>query len=1042
MSPSVPTTTGAVATSSSPSKATAPSAPNANEVLANLILSDPLIAEYDLTSHTSGEQQKYAAALLAKQNSSHDVSSDTLGEVDQKLNVIKTAIDDLVRERPAEIARPFLTLHGYDVASDGEHAPKRTSGNLAPISTTRERCDRLRRQGDLVLSISQRVESSLMTRGLHQIEKSTTKLERLLDLSAALKQIMRLKFETTKIRQAQHLWQERESAGSSNKSLMLIDLRDLIRVSSSVASVEALFRELECEGQESIAIIEKLRPEANAAAAAVRSAAAELLAQQEGSDMDYSSALGATLQVYFHLGELGDAVWGRTSELLNAAEKASSQLLNPGNMQRLRDSAKIEANKVGAKRGEAERVLAKKLLEKRAEAASKWASGVSDAAINVLTIQSVLARKTDAVSRKRFADVVAASSCPDKFSQAATELSKNSNHFSLFDYFWKQFCIILGARIQRLLKFENGALGEDVAALYPPIRASASEMLGRLAGAIQAGSANSNVDGSDFNNSISENGILGGSNMLLTDSMFLGWKDTSPGSGNYDESSIVYGGNNLGLTYANMSADRWTRSIGPTKEEDYVSSVHAFSSSTFSIVNKEWSVLQGVGGSGLQPLRDAFLDASTHRLRKPLRTFFMENVSVDEDGIAMVSSNLPTIPSSYDLSLVEKVILSELSLADPREGGGNFCMASMISSNVVDMVRELCNEARKATSLAVSADDGINSQGATMDFHYVRSDGSLTENLSHDLKLADFMNNLSTLIKKAPEKAFVLPYRPAVLPQHEECARKCATSLTPAIREIDKLVDSFILSPFGRTLNKQMSAAISKMHAGAYLEDSDRKSFVQQHVGVLLDTIAVNHLSSLPQSYAVALSAKIASHTIYSFISNMALIRPLGENGRLRITQDLADIELCLEQFILSGGSSSSLSQMDGGRPYAELRAARQMIYWNGFDDKTASPVEICKGILREPWIPNVRPSTVLNFLFSFAPDLLSSPHESKNKKIDEYVSMLLEDGETNSWIITMACCDAFYQRESVSAANVGTGDRRVANVLMQLGQELLRRRK
>lgn len=735
MSPSVAATNSAATSTSSPSAA-APSGPNANEILTNLILSDPLITEYNLTSHTSGEQQKYAAALLAKQNSSHDVSNDTLGEVDRKLDVIKTAVDDLVHNNPAEISKPFLSLHGYNVVRDGD-ASKSATGNLAPISTTRERCDRLRRQGDLVLSISQRVESSLMTRGLQQIEMSTTKLERLLDLSAALKQIMRLKFETTKIRQAQHLWQERESGEISNRTLMLIDLRDLIRVSSSVASVETMFRELECKGQESIAIIEKMRPGANAAAAAVRSAAAELLAQQEGSDVDYYSALGATLQVYFHLGELGDAVWGRTSELLSAAEKASSQIFNPGNMQRLKDSAKTEAGKVGAKRGEAERVLAKKLLEKRTEAASKWASFVSDAAIKVLNIQAVLSRKTDAVSRKRFVDVVAASPCPDKFTQAFSELSESSHPFSLFDYFWKQFCISLGARIQRLLKFENGARAEDVSALYPPIRSSASEMLGRLADTIQAGSSH-NLDGSDFNNSIAGSGILGGSNSLLTDAMFLGWKDSSPHSANDDE-SIVDGACNVGFSYANMSADVWTRSIGSAKEDYDVSVVHSYSSNIFSIVNREWSVLQGEGGTGLQPLRDAFLDASSQRLHKPLRSFFMEDVSVDENGIAIISSALPTIPSSYDLSVLEKRILSELSLADPREGGGNFDMASMISSNVVDMVREICTEARKASSVAVSASEGINSQGATNSFHYVRSDGSLTENLSHDLKLADFM---------------------------------------------------------------------------------------------------------------------------------------------------------------------------------------------------------------------------------------------------------------------------------------------------------------
>jgi hypothetical protein len=94
-----------------------------------------------------------------------------------------------------------------------------------------------------------------------------------------------------------------------------------------------------------------------------------------------------------------------------------------------------------------------------------------------------------------------------------------------------------------------------------------------------------------------------------------------------------------------------------------------------------------------------------------------------------------------------------------------------------------------------------------------------------------------------------------------------------------------------------------------------------------------------------------------------------------------------------------------------------------------------------------------LNFLFSLAPDLLSSPHHSKRMNAQDYVNTLVkydgsvEDGEANAWMTTMACCDAYQQRESIEGLNGVSagginGDRRIAAILMALGSELLRRRR
>jgi len=278
-------------------------------------------------------------------------------------------------------------------------------------------------------------------------------------------------------------------------------------------------------------------------------------------------------------------------------------------------------------------------------------------------------------------------------------------------------------------------------------------------------------------------------------------------------------------------------------------------------------------------------------------------------------------------------------------------------------------------------------------------------------------------------------------------------ALLPALQEIDSLVKSSILDPLCRSLNRRVSTAMGKMHRGTYLQepaDDDgalvSSSFVQIYLTDQYDIIATKYLSQLPNEYAITVAYTVATFSIYSFVSNAALLRPLGETGRLRLTQDLADFEMVLESLVLKGGTTLSLSQIAGGKPYAELRAMRQLLFASvGLEDKTLSPAEVAKGLLRDAWA--IRPSTLFHFLFSFAPTLLTSPHHFKRMDAGDYVGTLVkldgsvDDGEASAWMTTMACCDAYQQRESVDGA-ITDGDRRIGAILMVLGPELLRRRR
>lgn len=302
----------------------------------------------------------------------------------------------------------------------------------------------------------------------------------------------------------------------------------------------------------------------------------------------------------------------------------------------------------------------------------------------------------------------------------------------------------------------------------------------------------------------------------------------------------------------------------------------------------------------------------------------------------------------------------------------------------------------------------------------------------------------------------MVPYQPAISAQHEEAASLCQAALVPAVQEIENTVRALIITPLCRALNRRVAAAIAVMHHGTYLSESldamdgAGTSFVEKHLADVYEGIANNFLSKLPTEFATMVAATVTTYSIYTFVSNVSLIRPLSETARLHVTQDLADFEFALEQLVFKSNSSKTLSQIDHGKPYAELRDVRQMLFWAGLEEKDRAASIIAKSMLREVWIKDVRPSTVFHFLFSFAPSLLSSPHHFKRMKPDDYVKTLVQldgsisDGETSAWMVTMACCDSYQQRESAGSGGHDTpiGDRRVPSILMMLGPELLRRRR
>ena len=1001
-----PTVTATAITGALPN---APSVSAATQSLQLLLRDDYLLTQHELhiTKNSQEAAFAYAASLLQADGNIQQRATEALGEVERKLALVHSLAERVSRTSPKSVAGPLLRLHGYSL---DEHPPQtlvendygdnemddsfQTASTGAPTTTattlvaTRDRCHRLQRQSEVLEGVAKRVESSL-TRGLTRMETATSKLGRVLALSSTLKMILRLQFEASKL-----------------QGYDLDDLRDLTRAAASVAIVEDLLDKLQFQGEEQPKVVLQMKPAAQATCVKVRDAAKALLEQhQSGTGV---VQLGATLQVYYHLGELPEAAWSAVQFALTGANEASRDFWSPTNIAALVDEATASAKATSKTESALQRNLAKILRERRRDASTSWATGVAQAALLVWNLQRVLSRKTDPVSRQVFLSVVAQATVPKELKTGTI----NKAEFSVFTIFWDKLCKDLGESLQGLLK--SGKLASDVAALYPAVRSSVLGMLGRLYDHMQTGLSSTSLALDETSSSAC--GILGGSNALDS----VTWTSESSAS------------SALGVA----SADTWTRADVIVEESNDHQAFMATSTGTTTslsaiFASSEWKSMQS---TGLQPLQTAFLESCRHRLCTPIQFMFPEGLSVDEDGVAM--QILPTLPSRYDMQKLDHSIRAELSLADPREGGGDLSMTAMIADVVVDMVQRFC--ARAKTAVIEAGEEGC-----------LTEDGTQTDSLLHDLKVANIMSTLATALKNAPENTFVVPYRPATSAQHEEAANLCQQALMPALMEIEKMVKKLILTPLSNALNRRVAAAIAKMHHGTYLESAiehnDGPSFVQKYLCGLYESIADLHLSKLPTEYAAIVASTVATFSIYTFVSNASLIRPLGETARLHITQDLAEFELALEQLVLKGGSAMTLSQIEMGKPYAELRAVRQMFYWTGLDDKSIGASSVAKSMLREVWVKDVRPSTVFHFLFSFAPDLLSSPHHSKRMRPEDYVSNLvmldgsIDEGEASAWMTTMACCDSYQQRESVVGMD---GDRRVAAILMMLGPELLRRRR
>uniref|UniRef100_A0AAV1T9G5 Uncharacterized protein n=1 Tax=Peronospora matthiolae TaxID=2874970 RepID=A0AAV1T9G5_9STRA len=225
----------------------------------------------------------------------------------------------------------------------------------------------------------------------------------------------------------------------------------------------------------------------------------------------------------------------------------------------------------------------------------------------------------------------------------------------------------------------------------------------------------------------------------------------------------------------------------------------------------------------------------------------------------------------------------------------------------------------------------------------------------------------------------------------KEAESMCAERVVSCRKMIADL-EYATLGHYLQTIAIQLEAIFAKMHDESFGDQSATSGIaasrdtLQSSSGVrpsqgtggskymqeFSDAFAViveEHLRRLPiATFTTECLADFVERLISVFTRHASLLRPLTEHGKLRLANDVAQLELQLEHIV---------PLRNAGVSYEELRAFRHMIFLETSE------------ILRDSTIDKIRPSNVWHHLTSRAPSELQLPHQMKRWTASAYIEWL-----------------------------------------------------
>jgi hypothetical protein len=224
----------------------------------------------------------------------------------------------------------------------------------------------------------------------------------------------------------------------------------------------------------------------------------------------------------------------------------------------------------------------------------------------------------------------------------------------------------------------------------------------------------------------------------------------------------------------------------------------------------------------------------------------------------------------------------------------------------------------------------------------------------------------------------------------KQAKRVCAKELKPC-HDMIRDMEYALLGYYLQSLASILEEIIAKMHDESFADrapsapgsnigaqqrhsmggssSSTSGSKYMQEFTSVFSVILDEHLRRLPASSFVGeCVGDFVCRLISVFVRHASLLRPLEENGKLRLANDMTQLELRLEHI---------MPVKNLGAPYDELRAFRQLIFLEN------------ASLLRDPAVDKIRPSNVWHHLIARAPPELQLPHQMKRWTVSKYIDWL-----------------------------------------------------
>ncbi|KAJ0395842.1 hypothetical protein ATCC90586_009604 [Pythium insidiosum] len=376
----------------------------------------------------------------------------------------------------------------------------------------------------------------------------------------------------------------------------------------------------------------------------------------------------------------------------------------------------------------------------------------------------------------------------------------------------------------------------------------------------------------------------------------------------------------------------------------------------------------------MAPLADAFMERSFRRISNPIQMMFPQ------------SSNFHTSPPSRsDMQTLARTFFGEL-----EQVGSDPVLIDRMILQVHKAVELFCVNAKKIMNTGQAATAVTASFG--------RSAGQ-----AHNVALLSALHQMDEMVGEiAGRLAMLASQQSASTRSGAQQSIKAVSEreLTPCREQIQAL-EYFILGQYLRALAQLAERIFAKMHEESFADRardnrpnsatppgstssaSSAGSKYMTEFTAAFGVLVEDHIRRLPATPIVSTCVSaFVSRLVSVFIRHASLLRPLEENGKLRLANDMAQLELRLE---------SVLPLRTLGACYDELRAFRHMIFLD-----SASTV-------RDAVIDKIRPSNVWHHLISRAPLELQHPHQMKRMTASKYIE----------WLDTAAC---FQDAESARA--------------------------